>query len=107
MFKRKLPKVDARNLAPKWAIWRPTLKRLDDTLASCKAKTQCNSLGDVKTKALACLLADKVAEKEVETLGDKVNTVSLDYGLNCKRPRPKHLGTKHAFAGLSTDCDSG
>ena len=77
--------MDARTLAPKWAIWRRTLKRLADTLGSCKAKT--------KTKALARLLADKVAEKELETLGDKVNTVSLHYGLNCQRPRPKHLGT--------------
>ena len=79
MFQRKLPDVDARTLAPKWAIWRSTLKRLPDTLASCNAKTQCSALVHVKTKALARLLGDNVAEKEVETLGDKVNTVSLDY----------------------------
>ena len=70
--------MDARTLAPKWAIWRPTLKRLDDTLASCKAKTQCNALGYVRTKTLACLLTDTVAEKEAETLGDKVDTVRAD-----------------------------
>lgn len=51
---------------------------LDDTLASCKAKTQCNALGYVRTKTLACLLTDSVAEKEAETLGAKVDTVRPD-----------------------------
>ena len=35
-------------------------------------------MGYIRTELLACLLADTVAEKEAEKLGDKVNIVKAN-----------------------------